>query len=299
MRAHCCPICNTQEGTVHHAREMMAGTREVFPYWECIGCGCLSLIAVPTDMGKYYATSSYYSLQNRKPSAFRRLRDRVYLSPASFLVNWRPRTDLDVIRRVRLDKRMALLDVGCGRGHLIGDLRELGYNATGIDPFVPHDIHDPFGLRVQRKTLREVAEQYDVVLFRHSLEHMPLEALRLASSRLKPNGVCVVCIPLIGWAWQHYRTDWVQLDAPRHLVLHSQKSFDILAIQSGFRVERVVFDSNDFQFWASDSYQKNIPLNEAHPPALPDTLRMRRLAASLNRRGLGDTAQFYLRRLEA
>jgi SAM-dependent methyltransferase len=298
-KLNCCPVCYARQGTVHYVREMMLGTGEVYPYWECSHCDCLSLAEVPAHIGLYYPKEAYYSFQVKPTNRIRDLRDRIYLSRASFVVNWRGRSDLDVIRRVRLSKHKTLLEVGCGTGHLLADLRRLGYNARGIDPFLPDDISDEFGVRVERKTLGEVRGTYDTILFRHSLEHMPIDALRLARNRITDNGACVVCIPLIGWAWQHYRTNWAQLDAPRHFFLHSRKSFEILAANSGFVIERVVFDSNEFQFWASDCYEKDIPLSRATRPNILSMWRLRRMAASLNRRGLGDTAQFYLRPLKA
>src|SRR5260370_21502220 len=156
------------------------------------------------------------------------------------------------MRCVGLSKTMALLDVGCGSGHLLASLRELGYNARGVDAFVADNVEDRFGVRVERKTLSDVRDVYDVMLFRHSLEHMPVDTLKAARYRVKGNGVCVVCIPVLGWAWRHYGVRWVQLDAPRHLFLHSQTSFAILAERSGFRIEKVIFDSSEFQFWGSE-----------------------------------------------
>jgi len=296
MQANSCQICQGQSGTHHVAREMMLGTRDEFLYWECSNCGCLSLCTVPSDLDEYYP-DRYYSLKPRPPNLARQLRDRLYLSRLSFLVNWRPRTDLDVVRRAGLRKGMSLLDVGCGAGSLIADLRELGLDATGVDPFVPDDIRDRFGIRVERKTLAEVEREYDVVLFRHSLEHMPVDMLCAARARVKRGGLCVVCIPILGWAWKNYATDWAQLDAPRHFFLHSRKSFTMLAEKSGFRIERVVFDSNEFQFWASESYQRDVPLHEMPRPSRSRLTRMRGLAKALNQQEQGDTAQFYLRPL--
>jgi SAM-dependent methyltransferase len=272
----------------------MLGTRDEFLYWECSNCGCLSLAKVPQNLGRYYP-NDYYSLSNRPSKLIRRLRDAAYLSPLSFLVNWRRRTDLDVIRRVELKKGMSLLDVGCGAGRLIGDLRDLGYDARGVDPFVDGDVRDSFGVRVECKTLAEVRGKYDVVLFRHSLEHMPIDMLRIAGERLKSDGVCVVCIPLLGWAWRSYSSNWVQLDAPRHFFLHTRKSFTMLAEKSGFEVQQVVYDSNEFQFWASESYQRDIPLHEMTQPSSSQLRRMRRLAGVLNAQEQGDMAQFYLK----
>ena len=294
MHVNYCKVCESQNGIPHRVREMMLGTRKEFLYWECSDCGCLSLAEVPDDLHRYYP-DEYYSLQPRTSKLSRRVRDRLYLSRFSFLVNWRRRTDLDVIRTVKLNKRMSLLDIGCGAGSLIGDLRELGYNAAGVDPFVPGDVRDRFGVRVQRATLDKLEGVYDVILFRHSLEHMPIEALCKAARHLKPGGTCVVCIPLLGWAWKNYRKDWSQLDAPRHFFLHSRKSFTLLAKMSGFRVDDVVYDSNDFQFWASESYQRDIPLCDMPQPDSGQRRRMRRLADKLNSQEQGDTAQFYLR----
>lgn len=289
-----CQVCKGEQGTPHIAKEMMLGTKEEFIYWECLDCGCLSLINIPKNLGKYYA-KNYYSFNAGSSKRLKKLRDYLYLSPFSFLVNWRPRTDLDVIRRINLQKDMSLLDVGCGSGYLLHDLRNLGYKARGVDPHIDRDVYDHLGKRVEKKTLAEVDEKFDVILFRHSLEHMQLDMLHVASQRLKESGTCVVCIPLAGWAWKQYASHWVQLDAPRHLFLHTCKSFTLLAEDSGFTVERVVYDSNDFQFWGSEAYLQGTPLSSAARPSYLQRLQMRRKAARLNAQGEGDTAQFYLR----
>ena len=53
-----------------------------------------------------------------------------------------------------------------------------------------------------------------------------------AHDLLNKDGVLLVRVPLSSsWAWEHYRENWVQLDAPRHLYLHSVKSMEVLARQ--------------------------------------------------------------------
>jgi hypothetical protein len=190
---------------------------------------------------------------------------------------------------------MSLLDVGCEAGSLVRDLRALGYNARGIDPHLSTDVNDQFGICAERKSLAEVKSQYDVILLRHTIEQMPIDGLQLARHIVKDNGVCVVSIPLLGWGWQTYSTDWVQLNAPRHLFIHSTKSFLLLAQSSGFRIEHVVFDTTEFQFWASESYQRGVPLENLVAPTRTQRRRIKRLAESLNLKHQGDCAQFYLR----
>jgi hypothetical protein len=58
-----CSICgNTGGNKTHSVREMMFGMRDVFQYLECGACGCLQLLNIPKDMGKYYP-EQYYSFR--------------------------------------------------------------------------------------------------------------------------------------------------------------------------------------------------------------------------------------------
>ena len=52
----------------------------------------------------------------------------------------------------------------------------------------------------------------------------------------------------------------MSLDAPRHFYLHSIKSFKLLIEEQGFFIDKIIYDSTSFQFWASEQYIKNIPL---------------------------------------
>jgi SAM-dependent methyltransferase len=180
---------------------------------------------------------------------------------------------------------------------LIYDLRQIGYQAEGIDPFIAADVADEYGTRVRKLGINQVINRYDIIIFRHSLEHMPDQVGTLAAARdkLLPGGTLVACIPVIGWAWRQYGVHWSELDAPRHLFLHTPQSLRLAAEKAHLGVERVVYDSNDFQFWASELYRQGKQLNGGGRPGPLKILSMRRRAAELNRQGDGDRAQFYLR----
>jgi len=271
----------------------MNGTRDEFPYFECTDCGCLSLVEIPENLGKYYQ-NSYYSFQQQSCSRVRLAAYYLSLSRLSFLTNLFPFAVFKMLHRIHLQPAMKLLDVGCGSGTMVAGLRKLGYSAEGIDPFVSSDIADEDGVRVRKGVLGEVKDKFDVILFLHSLEHMPVESLALARDRLNSDGLCVVRIPVVNWAWKRYGADWVQLDAPRHLFVHTVRSFTILAEKSGLKVQRVLFDSTDLQFWGSDGYARDIPLRASRPQMLRRSL-LRLRAMVFNLRNLGDQAQFYLR----
>lgn len=106
--------------------------------------------------------------------------------------------------------------------------------------------------------------------------------------------------PADGYAWETYREDWVQLDAPRHLYLHTQKSIRYLAGLHGLERERVLYDSDATQILGSELYRHDIPLTAGKAQkrsVLTATARRaaERRAEELNRAGRGDQAAFFLR----
>src|SRR6185437_9012453 len=105
------------------------------------------------------------------------------------------------------------------------------------------------------------------IMFHHSFEHIEDQIGTLAEvkSKLSPNGLCLIRIPVAQWAWRHYGVNWVQLDAPRHFVIHTHESMIMAAEQAGLNIVNVEYDSTAFQFWGSELYRKDIPLTEGHP----------------------------------
>lgn len=91
----------------------------------------------------------------------------------------------------------------------------------------------------------------------------------------------------------------MQLDVPRHLTLHTPKSFRLACEAVGFRIVQTVFDSTEYQFSVSEMYrQKSDPNLQADSETTrTDKGQMRRWrnrAADLNRQGLGNQSAFYL-----
>jgi hypothetical protein len=95
----------------------------------------------------------------------------------------------------------------------------------------------------------------------------------------------------------------VQLEAPRHQFVHTEKSVRILAQKAELRVTEVVHDSTEFQFWGSEQYRAGIPLHDKRSylssPARSiftndQIAHFRERAAELNAAGDGDSASFYL-----
>jgi SAM-dependent methyltransferase len=265
-----CRICNAAPKCHHLAREMMYGTRETFDYFECGDCGALQIAKVPADLAQYYP-AAYYSLEGalpKRPSFKRRLGAAWAYERSGGLLGWffdgrKPNRELRLLGELGIARSDAILDVGCGKGARVARLRQFGFAAEGIDAHLDGDVFLDGARIARRATLDDVAGSYRLVMFHHSFEHLPDQHAAMAAARrlVAADGFALMRVPTCSSAaFDIYGTDWVQLDAPRHLYLHSRESFTRLAKQHGFRVLRLDDDSDGFQFWGSEQYKRDIPL---------------------------------------
>lgn len=294
----------------YEVMERMFGSRSVFAYLECPGCASLQISAIPHDLAKYYPPS-YYSLnQCRASSLARRLRavrgrhvlglKRSVLGFLLWTVAGEPYY-ADWLRRTKTHLRSRILDVGCGSGAFLYELADMGFGSlTGVDPFLSANATSG-AVRLLQRHLGQVSGEYDFILMSQSLEHMdnPRAALHEARRLLSANGWLLVRVPVAGSrAWRTYGTCWVQLDAPRHLLIPSVQGMKALAKTAGLAVTEIVFDSNEFQFVGSEKYRRDLTLYQ--PDRATSGWRVRRkyrkIAKTLNRTGEGDQACFYLRK---
>ena len=285
----CCRICGSNDLAIVAAREMMFGTRAKFDYLECADCGCLQIARYPAEIAEYYPSNYYaYSTPSDAPqpsSVLTRLRKLVawrvqLLSPrarrrflaAPSTLRWLAAHPVPALYARHVPHVGArILDVGCGAGELLKNLRVLHYQrAIGADPFVPAPIYHDGTLLVRKSAIHELGGQFDCISFHHVLEHMPDQHAVLAQARnlLAPNGIVLIRIPTVeGAVWRKYRQDWPQLDAPRHFYLHSERSLTLIAAKAGMSVRSIEYDSTGFQFWGAELLRRDIPLIDPRSPA--------------------------------
>lgn len=331
-----CRICNrSSEHETFIGREMMFGTREEFEYFRCSDCGCLQISQIPDDLGKYYP-SNYYAYRPRNnphshvDSFIERIRVRrcetalfgcrnifdlmteLLVKPPAAL-SARPNDVSSVADVLRISQVRTLninvLDVGCGsRSEWLEALEKIGFrNLFGLDPLIPGDQR--YGhIRIAKRELANDDGLYDLITFHHSLEHIPnqFETLTQIASHLTKNGVCVIRIPTVSSrTWEHYQTNWVEMDPPRHLYLHSVASIKLLAERTNLELLEFQCDSTDFEFYGSETYVRNIHLMHENSPWLNSRSTLfskeeregfRRAARTAVERGNGGRAAFYFRK---
>ncbi len=266
------------------AREMMFGTRETFPYFQCVACSCLQIVNIPSDLSKYYP-AGYYSYSNsqtgKQVSAFTRLLQKQRIRTALFGKGYKLNTLLKLF--VNYPKQLyeyqwpklvgkpgftsfdePILDVGCGStSWWLTQLWQIGFtNLTGIDPFIPNDTQNN-GACIYKKNLEDLGGKFQLISFHHSLEHIPqqLTTLKQVKRLLAADGICLIRIPIVSsYVWEKYKTNWVEMDPPRHLYLHSVDSICRCASKAGLRLIGISYDAIELEFFGSEQYIRDIPL---------------------------------------
>jgi SAM-dependent methyltransferase len=236
--------------------------------YRCRACGSAFLDPRPTRSTIGHAYSSYYTHSPQPAvhgSDFRaavlngylNARYGYRLSPASrlgpYLTRLLPKRRWYADRLVRNltshPGRGRLLDVGCGAGDFLVQMRAAGWVVEGLEP-------DPaaaararsLGVEVVNATLEDAAfgpGSFDAITMSHVIEHLhdPIAALRICRRLLRPNGALWLATPnLEATGHRTFGADWIGLDPPRHLVLFTRASLEATVRSAGFELERFLPD---------------------------------------------------------
>jgi len=309
-RSLACRACGSRTVRATHAvPEMLLRSGSEFSYTECGTCGSLTLGDRP-DVEPFYPPSYFRHAEElvaarsrRVVRAIRGLFDRVAPVVSPLTGSW------GLGLRARTAASSRILDVGCGKGHFLKRLRDLGMtDLTGVDPYGTFEDGSENARsrcpRLIRGSIEDVHGTFDIIVFNHSLEHVeePVAVLCAARTRLSDGGRIVVRIPVIGYAWRRYGRHWVQLDAPRHMTIFSQRGIRECAARAGLAIEQVTYDSTAFQFWGSEEYARGVyPSVDARAVTFRAALRSAghivsgMQALRLNARHDGDQAAYVMR----
>ncbi len=288
--------------------------REVFAYAYCEACETLTFADHDVDPGRYYG-EGYYSLASKPKNPVKHAalaaRDAATLygpdwlsgavcaiSEHPVLPRLRPILQGEFGRRIGPAERW--LDIGCGAGALLKDMRAIGFShLTGVDPFMRTEADEP-GLRLCRGDIQGLSETFDAVMMHHSLEHVPdpEETLRNLHPLVAPGGVLLIRIPVCGSdPWRMYGGEWGNLDAPRHLVLWGVRGFISAATRARWVVRRVDFDSKARSLYSGEARLRGHSEHAEDVRRLFTPLQIAAFEAQareMNRKGAADSAAFYL-----
>jgi 2-polyprenyl-3-methyl-5-hydroxy-6-metoxy-1,4-benzoquinol methylase len=133
-----------------------------------------------------------------------------------------------------------LLDVGCGSGAFLAQMREVGWTVVGQDV----DEKAAAAARARGIEVRlgplanDHGDSFDVITANHVIEHVhdPIELLRTCAELLAPKGRLWLATPNADALGRRlYGKYWAGLDSPRHLVLYSRRSLELALRKAGFQ----------------------------------------------------------------
>jgi SAM-dependent methyltransferase len=136
-----------------------------------------------------------------------------------------------------------VLEVGCGRGVILGTLADLGFDVHGQEISAEAtrgaDPRARITIAAHLKDAGYDAGYFDAVVIWHVLEHLPdprgtLEEIQRV---LAPGGRVVVAVPNFSSLQARLTgADWFHLDLPRHLYHFPLDALKLLLVRTGFRV---------------------------------------------------------------
>jgi 2-polyprenyl-3-methyl-5-hydroxy-6-metoxy-1,4-benzoquinol methylase len=210
----------------------------------------------------------------------------------------REEADTSVRHLRRESGSSTLLDVGCGDGEFLSEMKAGGWRVHGLEPnAIAASLARKRGVSIHEGVLTDnlfPAEFFDAVTFRLVIEHLhnPLETIRICLKILRPGGFLWVLTPnLESEGHRIFGCDWIFLDVPRHPVLFTPESFKLALVRTGF--ELICHRPSRRAQW---TFEKSAAIADGyapfeHPPRLSPALRWKASVADLRSRWRPERAE--------
>ncbi len=212
----------------------------VFTFVQCSACGHVYLNPRPSDRTLHLAyPSDYYTLSGRHTTG----RSRLIARFKSLVINRRLR-----FFRPLLSGRASVLEVGCGDGSLLMDLKRRypGLEISGLDMALPQGAAarcSAMGIAVRGVSVEQAElglERFDLIIMNQVIEHVadPVAVMEKLSAALKPGGYVSIETPNPGgYDRRLFRQSfWGGYYFPRHLHLFGRRDLRYLMERAGLDV---------------------------------------------------------------
>ncbi|MEI6423715.1 MAG: methyltransferase domain-containing protein [Lentisphaerota bacterium] len=185
-----CPIClNSKCGEILHTQKFMLPDNHILPsQYDVVSCANCGFVFADTQANqetydRYYAEMSKYEMDYTESNT------SMFVERAAW------------INTVIHDKNAEIIDVGCGNGQLLLELRKLGFsNITAFDPSQKciRTIQQ-LGINGVVGSIFDITSsmQYDTIILSGVLEHIcnVTKLMKTLKSLSKPGGLLLVCVP--------------------------------------------------------------------------------------------------------
>ena len=220
-------------------------------YRRCAHCGTGVVSVMPpgahftvqNDERDFYGKS--YWLEHQKTRGLPDVVERARTDPSERCLFWLER----LLENVSPPGRA--LEIGCGHGAFVALLRELGFDAIGVDlsGWVVEFARKTFGVSVLQGTLEtlDLEPGFTCVAAFDVLEHLvdPLETMRRCRRLLAPNGVVLLQTP----CYRGEDHDWPMFQKDEHIYLFTEASVRDLLKGAGFNDIRIRSSFFPYDMW--------------------------------------------------
>jgi len=263
-----CPICKSKKiSFLLLGTDRLHKTHGEWPLWQCETCqvGFLNPMPTPDIIGGFYPQNYYaYSppAQPKEPRSWlkkiawqwRARRQQAYLAQRGYPNVMTPHLFYQLLAKVFPVKCQlpsyvpsgSFLDVGCGAGHYLLEMQQVGWDATGVELSPDACLAaKKAGLTVYQGHLEDMEfsnNAFDIVRMSDVFEHLPYphQTLKEISRILKSNGQIEITLPnLNAWTFKLFHEYWFPLEIPRHLFHHTPKSIELLVKQHGLQIKEL------------------------------------------------------------
>ena len=232
-----CPVCKSPDCKNVLAVKDHTVSGETFQVAECGNCTLRFTQDVPdaSSISSFYKAESYISHSNTSKG----LVNRIYL----FVRETTMRKKRRLVEKCTGIKKGKLLDLGSGVGTFVNEMKQKGWEVTGIEP--DEDARNT-ARQLYKIDLSDNSSFYhlspgsfDAITLWHVLEHVhDLSSYLLQlKNLLKDKGRLIIAVPnYTSLDAAIYREYWAAYDVPRHLYHFSPASMKWLMEKHGLKI---------------------------------------------------------------
>jgi 2-polyprenyl-3-methyl-5-hydroxy-6-metoxy-1,4-benzoquinol methylase len=235
-----CPICDRLAIAYVHDSVDFTVSKKKFSIWECHICYLRFTQDVPSqdEIGRYYKAEAYVSHTDSKKGLINSLYHKVRK------ITLKSKRKL-VHQETNISKGN-ILDVGCGTGAFLNEMKTAGWNITGLEPDkkASKKAEKLYKIKTQEteELFRLPKNSYDAITMWHVLEHVHQlhEYIKALHDLIKDNGRIFIAVPnYTSYDASHYEEHWAAYDVPRHLYHFSPQSMEVLLNQHGLKLKSI------------------------------------------------------------
>lgn len=234
-----CPVCSSSAIQFVFNVKDHTVSGESFSVFSCNDCSARFTqdIPDPASIAAYYKSEDYISHTNTSKGLINRLYQLIRKKTL--------RQKRKLVEKATGVKNGNILDVGCGIGSFIHEMKTNGWQVTGLEPDEDAKAIAKQQYNIEPDVIEKFYElapgTFDAITLWHVLEHVHdlQEYVKELKELLKKNGRLFIAVPnYTSKDAAIYGEFWAAYDVPRHLYHFSPASMQLLMEKHGLKIQK-------------------------------------------------------------